>query len=144
MRRLRQWLAMPQPGADPRDTLLWVRRIEIACGVVGVIAGLTIWDIGWWHWLLVGLGVLLLMPWGGASTILRKADRGQAVFETDRERGLARAKRTMLVIVPLTTLGSFGAGYLADGWGTAIFLGVSMGATTAGSAWWSLWRERRA
>src|SRR5579859_4609297 len=60
MSRWRAWLVHPGPEADPRENLRYSRRMEVFSGMLGVIGGLATWSDGWWHWLILGGGVLAL------------------------------------------------------------------------------------
>ena len=44
-----------------RETLRWVRRMEIGIGVLGLIAAAT-WSGEWWSWLIVGADVVSVSP----------------------------------------------------------------------------------
>ena len=141
---IRAALTPPPPGSTPRQTFEWLRRMEIALGIAAIVAGLTIWDIGWWHWLLVAIGVLGVLPWGGIATILRKADRDPSVLIADPAWRQANAKRRLAIWAPLQTAAFFGVGYLLDGWGAAIFMGAISGISFVIATRWLLRREQAA
>jgi hypothetical protein len=140
MRALRL-LRPPAPDADPRESLLWVRRMEIASGVICLIVA-GVWADGWWRWLLVGLGLLGLSPWLGARSILRRAERKPGVLVTDPDRRRVRARRTVLILVPVYVLVGGVVGYLVDGWPAAGTMGGLMGVGAALGAWWVVRRYR--
>jgi hypothetical protein len=125
----------PGVSADPVDTLRWVRHCEIVTGLGAIASGLILWNDGWWHWLLIGVGLLSLSPWPGAAAILRRAERRPDVLIRDPERRRARARRVtrvQLVVVPL--VGGV-IGYLIDGWPAALTMGGLMGAGVGLGAW---------
>lgn len=142
MRDLRSWLTPPTPEADPKETLRWVRKFEVIGGVALVVGGLTLWDEGWVHWALIGLGLLSLSPWPGAQRILRKAEREPDVLVTDPDRRRARARRVAMVQIPLSLLTGTVLGYLLDGWPAAAVMGALMGGGAALGAWWFVRREK--
>lgn len=127
MERLRP----PPVSAGPRATLRWVRRGEIAGGIASIVAGAALWDSGWVHWLLLGVGLFGLSPWPGAAAILRRAERHPEVLNHDPERGRARVRRTAPVLVSVCALAGAGVGYLVDGWPAALFMGGLMAASGA-------------
>ena len=141
-RRLSGWMP-PTAATDPRETLRWVRRMELVSGGAAIIAGLALWNDGWWHWVLIGVGLLGFSPWPGARAILRRADRKPGVLVSDPERRRCRGRRVALVQVPLYAISGFVIGYLVDGLGAAIFMGLALGLTAAFAAWLSLRRFER-
>ncbi len=136
------WQLPPPAGADPRETLRWVRRYEVISGLAALVLGLVLWNEGWWHWLLIGVGLLGMSPWPGAQAILRKAERKPNVLITDPDRRRARGRRAALVQIPLYLVGGAVLGYQLDGWPAAIFMGALMGAGAGLGAWRSLRREK--
>jgi hypothetical protein len=128
------WVA-PTSASDPREILRWVRRMEIVTGLAAIVAGIALWNAGWFHWLLIGVGLLGLSPWPGVQVILRRADRKPAVLVTDPERRRTRARRAAQILVPLYAISGFVAGYVLDGLGAAIFMGVAMGLSAGLGAW---------
>lgn len=140
MRSLLSWFAAPAPGDDPKTTLQWVRRMEIAGGVAAVLLAVLFWGEGWWPWVLIAAGLLGLSPWPGAQAILRKAERKPGVLVTDPERRRARARRTALILAPLQAVIGGVVGYLLDGWPAAITMAALLGAGGALGAWWVLRR----
>jgi len=133
----------PAAASDPREILRWVRRVELASGVGAIVAGLVLWNAGWVHWLLIGVGLLGLSPWPGARAILRRAGRKPDVLITDPERRRRRGHRFAIVQVPLYAIGGSAIGYVVDGVGAAIFMGAAMGLSAALGAWWFVrWLDR--
>ena len=128
---------------DPRELLRWSRRLEIAGGVVAlVVAGLT-WSGEWWSWILVAVGVLGLSPWPGPAAILRNAETRPEILETDPERGRRRARRSLMIMLPLATLIGVAVGYAADGAVGALAVGALMLVGAALGAWLYLRFEPR-
>jgi hypothetical protein len=125
----------PTSASDPREILRWVRRTEIVSGLAAVVAGIALWNAGWYHWLLIGVGLLTLSPWPGPRAILRRAERKPGVLVTDPERRRTRGRRAVQVLVPVYATVGFVAGYLVDGLGAAIFMGIAMGLSAALGAW---------
>lgn len=134
-------LLPPRPGGDPRETLRWVRGMEIVTGVGAIGLGLAFWNEGWWHWLLIGVGVLGLMPWSGAAAILRRAERDPSVLESDPARGRERGRRALFAMLLFTVLTGAVIGYAADGWGGAAVVGALSGGSGLLGAWWFLRRD---
>ena len=75
------------------QTLRWVRHMEIASAIAALALGIALWSQGWWHWVLIGVGILGLSPWPGAATILRKAERRPEILVSDPERRRTRGRR---------------------------------------------------
>jgi len=73
-----------------------VRRGELIAGVGCIAFGVVFWNQGWWHWLLIGLGVFTVLPWGGARTVLRKADKNPDVLVRDPAQSDGRMGRRHL------------------------------------------------
>jgi hypothetical protein len=125
----------PVPGADPRESLRWARRAEIAGGIFGILGALVLWDVEWVRWILLGLAVVAFLPWLGPAAILRRSERDQTVLETDPQRGRARARKVVLILVPALVVASALAGYIIDGVGTATFMAVLVGLAALLGAW---------
>jgi hypothetical protein len=125
----------PTDTADARETMRWVRRMEVVSGLAAVVFGLALWNDGWWHWLLIGVGLMGLSPWPGAQAILRKADRNPDVLIRDPERRRARGRRAALIQVPVYLAIGLVVGYVIDGWSAAIPMGLLMGAGAVLGAW---------
>ena len=138
--RVRDWVLPPGPDADPRVTLRWVRRWEVVAGVASIGLGLALWGEGWWHWLLIGLGLLSISPLGGAATILRKAERDPDVLITDPARRQQRARTVALVGIPFHAVFGAVAGFAVGGWRLALFMAALAAIIAAAYAWWSLRR----
>ena len=115
--------------------------MEIVTGVGAIGLGLVFWNDGWWHWLLVGVGLLGLMPWFGAAAILRRAERDPSVLQTDPARGRERGRRALFVMLLFTLLVGGVIGYASGGWGGAAFVGALSGGSGLLGAWWYLRRE---
>jgi cytochrome c biogenesis protein CcdA len=128
-------LLPPPIGAEPEASLRWVRRMEIATGIVAIAFGFALWNEGWWHWLLIGVGVSGLSPWPGAATILRKAETHPEVLVADPERRRERARRTALLTVPVYLVVGVVIGYLLDGARGALLIGSITTASGALAAW---------
>jgi hypothetical protein len=120
MSRLRTWFAPPRNG-DARETLRWVRRMEIGAGVLGLIAAATTWSGEWWSWLIVGGSLLSLSPWPGAAAILRSARSRPEVLITDSEHCNMRGRRFLRYFLPIYILVFAAIGYLLLGPGGTIF-----------------------
>ena len=128
----------PSADTDPRETLAWVRRWELVGGIGAIALGLALWGEGWWHWLLIGVGLLSLSPWPGPAAILRRAERKPTILVADPDRRRARARRVTAIQVPaLVVIGAL-VGYLVDGWDAAVTMGALMGVGAALGAWWVL------
>ena len=93
MPRVLAWLRPPSREAGPRAGLVWVRRIEILGGLTALVFGLLDWSQGWWHWLLIGFGLLGLAPWWGVGRIVRRTGSRPEILNHDAERGYHRARR---------------------------------------------------
>jgi hypothetical protein len=135
---VRSLIRPPTADTDPRETLAWVRRWEIASGIGAIVLGLALWNEGWWHWLLIGVGLLSLSPWLGAAAILRRAERKPEILVADPDRRRARARRLAPIQVPVLVLVGALVGYLVDGWAAAATMGALMGAGAALGVWWGL------
>jgi hypothetical protein len=114
--RVRAWLVPPPRDAGPQATLLWVRRIEILIGLAALTFGLLDWSQGWWHWLLIGLGLLGLSPWWGVARILRRADSPPEILNHDAERGYHRARRFLIIWLPMFIVAAAAIGYAYGRW----------------------------
>jgi hypothetical protein len=114
--RVRAWLLQPPREAGPRASLLWVRRIEILSGLLALTFGLLEWSQGWWHWLLIGFGLLGLSPWWGVGRILRRADSGPEILNHDAERGYHRARRFLIIWLPTFIIAAAAIGYAYGHW----------------------------
>jgi hypothetical protein len=109
-------------------------RFPTAC--LGAIAfGLVLWNDGWWHWLLIGVGLLGLSPWPGAGAILRRAQTRPDVLIHDPERRRTRARRVSIIQVVVYPLVGAVIGYLIDGWPAALTMGGLMGVGAGLGAW---------
>jgi len=128
-------MRMPTSSTDPREALAWVRRMEILTGLVALAAGVVLWGEGWWHWILIGTGLLGLSPWPGARAILRRAERKPGVLVDDAGRRRARGRRAVLAQVPIYAVVGVVLGLLIGGVGAAIVIGGLMGASAALGAW---------
>jgi hypothetical protein len=102
--------------------LEWVRRMELAGGVWCVVLGLALWNDGWWHWVLIGIGVAAITPWSGVARVLRKADRNPEVLHRDRTRSRRGGRRYVAVMAVGQPLMGGAIGYVLDGWPAAIFV----------------------
>src|SRR4051794_14768991 len=111
---LRSWLAPPRSG-DPRQTLRWIRRMQIVMGVGGLIAAALTWTGEWSSWLILGGSLLSLSPWSGARAILRKADKRPEILVTDRAQRRRRARRTVRLLVPTYLVIFTIVGYVSGG-----------------------------
>jgi hypothetical protein len=128
-------LLPPAPRTDPREILRWVRRMEIVTGALAIAFGVALWNSGWWHWVLIGVGVSGLLPWFGAATILRRAERDPSVLESDPARGRRRGRRVALLMVLFSLLTGAIIGYTSAGWSGATVVGAIAGASAALGAW---------
>lgn len=117
----------PGPDTPPGETLRWVRRWELITGLACVVLGLALWGYGWWHWALLGVGVIGVSPWPGSAAILRRAEHDPTVLVTDPDRRRARARRATLFTVPAYALPGAVAGYVVGGWAVAVIAAVGMG-----------------
>ena len=110
--------------------------MEIVTGIAAIAFGIALWNQGWWHWLLIGVGVLGLLPWFGAAAILRRGEHDPSVFESDPERGRQRGRRAALLGVLASVVIGGIVGYAAGGWGAAATIGAIAGASAGLGAWW--------
>jgi hypothetical protein len=125
MARLRlSALAPPPAGGDPRDTLRWVRRMELVGAVFCFAAAVMIGDPAWARWVLVALGVLGLSPWPGAAALLRKANNNAPVLVSDPEHRKARARRAMRITAAGEVALVFLVGLVVGGLSVAIVTGL--------------------
>jgi hypothetical protein len=131
----------PGPGTDPRETLEIVRRWEIISGVGCIALGLIFWNEGWWHWALIGIGVFSVLPWGGARTVLRKAEKDPDVLVWDPERRRARARRIAIFQTPIWIIFGGAVGYVIEGWPFAIALAVLFAISAGVVSWQTLRRQ---
>ena len=131
-------MRFPGPDTDPRETMEFVRRAEIISGVGCIALGLIFWSEGWWHWALIGIGVFTVLPWGGARTVLRMAEKDPDVLIWDPERRWARGRRAAIVLPPLAILIGGVAGYVMAGWGSAVVIAVLFGLGAGIGAWLTL------
>src|SRR4051794_26710543 len=120
----------------------WIRRGEIAGGVFAIIVGLYLWNAGWWHWIPIALGIYGLLPFGGATSLLRKAERDPSAFVSDPGQRRERARRFAFLMPAVFTAAGVLFGWMVGGWGAAVFIGALMGLSGALGAWWSVRRER--
>jgi hypothetical protein len=67
------------------------------CGVLLVVCGVTVMDDGLPRWVVIGCGVLALLPWLGPAAILRRAERNPDVLIWDPARRADRAGRVAIV-----------------------------------------------
>jgi hypothetical protein len=114
--------------------------MEIVTAAVAIAFGVALWNEGWWHWLLIGVGLFGLLPWWGAAAILRRAERDPDVLESDPVRGRKRARRTLPFMVLFSLLTGAAVGYVSDGWGGAAAVGAIAGASAGLGAWWYVLR----
>lgn len=140
MNGVRTWLMPPTPGAEPAETLRWVRRIEIVTGLLLIGLGVAFYD-GWWRWGLIAFGVLSLAPWPGAAAILRKADRKPDILISDPQRRRARGRQMLKIMVLVTFAFGVAYGYVIDGWTVAIITGVLAALCAGVGGRWALRRE---
>jgi hypothetical protein len=134
-----RWLFRPPSAAtDPHETLRWVRSWEIVSGIAAIAFGLALWNGGWWHWLLIGVGLVGVAPWPGAQAILRRAERKPEILISDPDRRAARARRVVAIQAPILVAAGALLGYVVDGWAAAITMGAFMGVSAALGAWWVL------
>jgi hypothetical protein len=131
---------VPGPDTDPRETLQWVRKWEVRTGVASIALGLVLWNEGWWHWVLIGIGVLGVLPLSGAQAILRKAEKNPDVLISDPARRRARARRVAIIQPPVYAVFVGAAGYVMDGWPFGIFMAAFGGVCALGASWWILRR----
>jgi hypothetical protein len=137
---LRNWLTPPKQGSTPQDTLAWVRRMEIVCGVAGLAFGLQLWSDGWLHWLVIAGGLLCISPWPGARQILRRAERHPEILITDRERSQRRVRSFIFVWVPIFVVAATALGYAYGRWLGADVNFVLIGSGAVIGGWLSLKR----
>jgi TRAP-type mannitol/chloroaromatic compound transport system permease large subunit len=138
----RSWLQIPTAETEPRQALLWVRRMEILTGIGSLAFGVALWSHGWWHWLPVGAGVLGLSPWPGARAILRKSERKPEILISDREQRRRRKRRALMRLVPPEFLFITGLGYVFGGVGVAITAAILGGIGVGLGAWLSVRMDR--
>jgi hypothetical protein len=109
--------------------------MEIVTGALAITFGLALWNSGWWHWVLIAIGVSGLLPWVGAAAILRRAEHDPSVLESDPARGRRRARRVMAAMLLFSLLTGAVIGYTSDGWSGAAVVGAMAGASAALGAW---------
>lgn len=136
MSRVRDLLSPPGRDTNPRDALAWVRRIELLSGGAVLLLGIALWAGGWWDWVLIGLGLLSLSPWPGARSILRRAQTRPEILNHDRDRGRVRARRFVVVWVPVSVLLASAIGYAYGQWLGAALNFVLVGLGAGLGAWW--------
>jgi hypothetical protein len=139
---LKAWVVPPSLRADPVETLRWTRRMELASGVLGIVFGVVTWSEGWWHWALIGTGLLALSPWPGAAAILRKARTRPDVLVRDPERRRARGRRAGVIAAAVEVVVMSTVGYVAFGWSGAAVLAVLSLASGALAVWYLVRRMR--
>ena len=111
----------------------WVRRMEIVTGLGAIALGVAFWDVGGWHWVLIGVGVSRVLPIWGAAAILRKAERDPSVLAPARtpEERRARGRRAGVLVLVLLVLAGAVVGLAASGWGAALFMSLAVGLSGA-------------
>jgi hypothetical protein len=129
-------LRPPGPEADPREGLRWSRRGEIFCGLGAIAFGIAFWNEGWWHWLLIGVGVFGVLPLWGPAAILRRAERDPSILVSDPQRRRERGRRASLAMVPAAAAIGALIGFAGGGWRAAALVGVLTGVSAALGAWW--------
>jgi hypothetical protein len=138
--RLKAWVVPPPLSADPVETLRWTRRMELASGVLAIVIGVVSWSEGWWHWALIGTGLLGLSPWPGPAAILRRARTNPDVLIRDPERRRARGRRAGAIVAAVEVVVMSTVGYVAFGWsGAAVFAALSL--ASGALALWVLMRR---
>jgi hypothetical protein len=125
----------PPQSDDPRETLRWLRRMEIFFGIFGLIAAAVTWSGEWWSWLIVGSSLLSLSPWPGVGAILRKAKKRPDILITDPARRRERGRRFLRYLVPIYVVIFTVVGYVSLGVGGAIFFFFAGSAGMALGAW---------
>lgn len=136
MARLRpSALAPPPADGDPRETMRWVRRMEVVGAVFCFVAAIVVDDPAWARWVLIAFGVLGLSPWPGAAAILRRADRNPDVLVSDPERRRARARRAMRFTAAGEVALTFLVGLVVGGLSVAIVMGVLGGVGALLGVW---------
>jgi hypothetical protein len=144
MHALRSWFVPPRSSEGPLARMRWIRRIEIGGGVWTLIIAAMIWsDVGAWHWLLLGSGLLALSPWPGPGAIARKAEKRPDVLIADPERRRARLRRTLAILVPAQVALFAIIGFAMLGTGGAVFMAAFGGVSGALGAWLSTKLEAR-
>lgn len=138
----RSWLQIPTAETEPREALLWVRRMEIVTGIGSLAFGVALWSRGWWHWILIGTGVLGLSPWPGARAILRRSERKPETLISDPERRRRRKRRALIWLVPAEFVLITGLGYVFGGLGAAITTAILGGIGLGLGAWLSVRMDR--
>jgi hypothetical protein len=128
-------------GGDPRETLRWVRRMEIGGGVLGLAGAVVSWSGEWWSWLIVGGSLLSLSPWPGAAAILRRAEKRPEILIADPERRRERGRRLLRYLMPLNALVFTAVGYVVLGVGGALFF-LALAAVSGALLYWLLSRLR--
>jgi hypothetical protein len=140
--RLKAWIVPPTTATDPVETLRWTRRMEVVTGLLALVAGIATWSEGWWHWLLIGTGLLGLSPWPGPASILRKARTNPGVLVHDPERRRARGRRAIAIGTLAEAVVLSAVGYVTLGWGGAAALAAASLVAGALAAWLLLRRPR--
>jgi hypothetical protein len=111
--------------------------MEIVTGLLAIGLGLVFFRDGLWRWLMIGVGVLGLLPWPGAAAILRRAERDPSILVSDRERRRERGRRSLFVIVPAAITIAALVGYAGGGWSGVATVAPIAGVSAALGGWWA-------
>jgi hypothetical protein len=122
--QLRSRLAPPPADGEPRETMRWVRRMEIVSAVFAFVVAAIVSAPAGLRWALVALGLLALSPWGGANTILRKADKNPDVLIADPERRRERGRRVLWIMSAFEIVVLVAIGLVMGGASLALVMGV--------------------
>lgn len=140
MSRLRMWFAAPRDG-DARETLRWVRRMEIGVGVLGLVAAATTWSGEWWSCRgSSSVEASRASPRGREPRrSCAKAETRPEILITDPVRRKERGRRFLRYFLPIYVLIFAGIGYLLLGVGGGIFF-FAVAAIGGGLGAWMVWK----
>lgn len=126
---------LPGPDMAPAEIMRWARRWEIVTSVGCLLLALAPWFPEVFRWVLVGVGVLGLVPLLGPARVLRRAKEDPAVLVTDPERRVRRRRRTGRWLVLAQGLTGAVLGYFMEGWILALVMAAVLGGSAAFGAW---------
>jgi hypothetical protein len=105
----------------PIATLHWVRRAEVAAGILAFPIAVAFRDTPWLRWTMLALGLLSLSPWPGAAAIIRRHERtGQPTTTLSPEQRRTRARRAGWWTMAYILIGSFVLATVLDGPGAGL------------------------
>jgi hypothetical protein len=137
-------LAPPPLGGDPIAALRWVRRVEIAAGILAFPVAVVFWDTPWLRWTMLALGLLSLSPWPGAAAIIRRHERtGKPTTTLGPEARRARARRAAGWTMAYILVGAFVLAAALDGPGAGLVVALIALVCSLPGVWLMLRSTRR-